>query len=84
MPARGFPDLFLKASDSFTPTHVAFDAPTHAAVREFYRAGVEAGGKGNGEPGIREGMSRQVYYAAYVIDEVGNNIEAVCLSGIEE
>lgn len=83
-PARGFPDFWLKASDAYTPTHIAFDAPTHEAVREFYMAGIEAGGRGNGEPGVREEMSRQPYYAAFVVDEVGNNIEAVCLSGGEE
>lgn len=84
VPSRGFPDFWIKASDVYTPTHVAFDAPTHAAVREFYKAGIEAGGRGNGEPGVREEMSRQVYYAAFVVDEAGNNIEAVCLSGREE
>jgi predicted lactoylglutathione lyase len=39
----------------------------------------EVGGEDNGAPGIREEMSRQPYYAAFVIDPDGNNIEAVCV-----
>ena len=39
----------------------------------------KAGGKDNGAPGIRVEMSRQPYYAAFVIDAEGNNIEAVCV-----
>lgn len=81
---RGFPDFWIKASDSFFPTHVAFDAPTEEAVRLFYREGLAAGGKDNGKPGTRNEMSRQPYYAAFVLDEAGNNIEAVCLSGKEK
>lgn len=38
-----------------------------------------AGGIDNGLPGIRSGMSRQPYYASFVLDPVGNNIEAVCV-----
>ena len=38
-----------------------------------------AEGKDNGKPGIREEMSRQPYYAAFIIDPDGNNIEAVCV-----
>lgn len=39
----------------------------------------QAGGRDNGRPGIREEMSRQPYYAAFVLDVDGNNIEAVCV-----
>jgi predicted lactoylglutathione lyase len=36
-------------------------------------------GKDIGKPGIREEMSRQPYYAAFILDPDGNNIEAVCV-----
>ena len=39
----------------------------------------KAEGTDNGKPGIREEMSRQPYYAAFIIDPDGNNIEAVCV-----
>jgi predicted lactoylglutathione lyase len=45
-------------------------------VDEFYKAALAAGGKANGAPGLREHGPK--YYAAYVFDLEGNNIEAVC------
>ena len=39
----------------------------------------DTGGKDNGKPGIREEMSRQPYYAAFILDPDGNNIEGVCV-----
>ena len=41
-------------------------------------AGLEAGGRDNGTPGIRADYSPK-YYAAFLIDPDGNNVEAVCL-----
>lgn len=38
----------------------------------------ENGAQGNGDPGIREEMSRYPYYAAFAVDMEGNNVEAVC------
>jgi catechol 2,3-dioxygenase-like lactoylglutathione lyase family enzyme len=58
--------------------HVAFVAKSKAAVDEFYRAALAAGGRDNGPPGRREGM--QPYYGAFVLDPDGNNIEA-CARG---
>ena len=58
--------------------HVAFIAPSKAAVDEFYRAALEAGGRDNGKPGPREGAGD--YYGAFVLDPDGNNIEA-CARG---
>lgn len=58
--------------------HIAFIAPSKAAVDEFYRAALEAGGKDNGKPGPREGAGD--YYGAFVLDPDGNNIEA-CVRG---
>lgn len=57
--------------------HVAFLADTYDAVDEFHRVGLAAGGICNGEPGLRPHYE-EAYYAAYVLDPDGNNIEAVC------
>jgi len=45
-------------------------------VDAFYKAAIEAGGKDNGPPGVRPQYAAD-YYAAFVLDPVGNNIEAV-------
>jgi catechol 2,3-dioxygenase-like lactoylglutathione lyase family enzyme len=57
--------------------HLAFSAPNRAAVDAFYAAAIAAGGKDNGGPGLREHY-HPTYYAAYVYDPDGHNIEAVC------
>ena len=57
--------------------HVAFEASTHDAVNAFFAAAVTSGGTGNGEPGLRPHYSPN-YYAAFVFDPDGNNVEAVC------
>ena len=57
--------------------HVAFVAPSRAGVDAFYRAALAAGGKDNGKPGLRPHYHAN-YYAAFVLDLDGNNIEAVC------
>jgi catechol 2,3-dioxygenase-like lactoylglutathione lyase family enzyme len=59
------------------PVHVAFVAPSRAGVDAFYRAALAAGGKDNGPPGLRPHYHAN-YYAAFVFDLDGNNIEAVC------
>ena len=59
------------------PIHVAFVASSREAVDAFYRAGLAAGGKDNGHPGLRPHYHAN-YYAAFVLDPDGNNIEAVC------
>ncbi|KAK4118678.1 hypothetical protein N657DRAFT_583216 [Parathielavia appendiculata] len=61
---------------SVLPTHTAFVAKDRASVDAFHKAGVAAGGKCNGGPGVRQ--SGPTYYAAFVLDPAGNNIEAVC------
>jgi catechol 2,3-dioxygenase-like lactoylglutathione lyase family enzyme len=63
-----------------TGTHVAFPAPDRAAVDAFHAAGVAVGGTDNGAPGIRE-QYHPAYYAAFVHDPDGNNVEAVCHRG---
>jgi len=59
--------------------HVAFRAQDRGAVDRFFKAGVEAGGRDNGGPGIRKDYS-PTYYGAFVIDPDGNNVEAVCFN----
>lgn len=55
--------------------HLAFIAPSQAAVDAFHAAGLKAGGKDNGRPGVRPFAPD--YYAAYLRDPDGHNIEAV-------
>jgi catechol 2,3-dioxygenase-like lactoylglutathione lyase family enzyme len=59
--------------------HLAFEAPTHDAVKAFFDAAITSGGTSNGEPGLRPHYSPN-YYAAFVLDPDGNNVEAVCRS----
>lgn len=54
--------------------HVAFVAPSRAAVHAFHAAGIAAGGTDHGAPGPREGVPG--YYGAFLLDPDGNNIEA--------
>jgi catechol 2,3-dioxygenase-like lactoylglutathione lyase family enzyme len=68
----------LYVSDDGEPTsgfHLAFQAPDRETVQRFYEAALEAGGRGNGRPGERD--YHPGYYAAYVLDPDGNNVEAV-------
>ena len=57
--------------------HLAFVAENREQVDAFHRAALEAGGKDNGAPGPRP-QYHASYYAAFVIDPDGHNIEAVC------
>jgi catechol 2,3-dioxygenase-like lactoylglutathione lyase family enzyme len=57
--------------------HIAFSAPDHAAIKDFHTAGLKAGGRDNGPAGLRADYS-PTYFAAFLIDPDGNNIEAVC------
>lgn len=59
-----------------THVHVAFQAPDRATVDRFHAAAIAAGGKDHGKPGVRKEY-HEGYYAAFVIDPDGNNIEAV-------
>ena len=63
-----------------TGLHVAFVARTREEVDAFHAAGLAAGGRDNGAPGIREEYSSEAagrYYAAFLLDPDGNNVEAV-------
>lgn len=59
-----------------TDIHVAFLADKQEDVDAFYKAGLEAGFIDNGAPGIREHYASN-YYAAFLLDNDGNNIEVV-------
>ena len=57
-------------------THIAFAVDSRAKVEAFYEAALAAGGRDNGGPGLRPHYHPD-YYAAFVFDPDGNNIEAV-------
>jgi catechol 2,3-dioxygenase-like lactoylglutathione lyase family enzyme len=60
---------------SSTHVHLAFQASDREAVARFHAAALAAGGRDNGAPGERE--YHPGYYAAFVLDPDGNNVEAV-------
>lgn len=75
-------ELFVSTADSQAAQgaltgrhHLAFQARDRAMVDAFYRAALDAGGRDNGAPGERP--YHPGYYAAFVLDPDGNNIEAV-------
>jgi catechol 2,3-dioxygenase-like lactoylglutathione lyase family enzyme len=75
-------ELFVSTADSVAAqgqltgrTHLAFQAADRAMVDAFHKAALAHGGKDNGAPGERP--YHPGYYAAFVLDPDGNNIEAV-------
>jgi catechol 2,3-dioxygenase-like lactoylglutathione lyase family enzyme len=70
--------LYANGGGSKGKTHVAFRARDRKSVDRFYAGGIEAGGRDNGAPGIRADYAEN-YYAAFLIDPDGNNVEAVFL-----
>jgi len=60
--------------------HIALEAASREAVDAFHAAALAAGGRDNGEPGLRPHYHPN-YYGAFVLDLDGNNIEAVCHRG---
>jgi len=74
------PDFWLGPQNTgagFREAHIAFAAADNAAVDAFWAAGTEAGYRDNGVPGERAAY-HPGYYAAYLLDPDGNNIEAIC------
>lgn len=57
--------------------HFCFVAPTRKSVDDFHAAGLKAGGRDNGKPGLRPNYG-PTYYAAFIIDPDGYRIEAHC------
>jgi catechol 2,3-dioxygenase-like lactoylglutathione lyase family enzyme len=75
----GAPALWLvRSSQRGGGAHVAFRAADRAAVERFHEAGLQAGGRDNGAPGLRPDYGAS-YFAAFLLDPEGNNVEAVCL-----
>jgi len=75
---NGAAALWISASKTKpTGIHIALSAVDHAAVDAFYKAALGAGAADNGKPGLRVDYHAN-YYAAFVIDPDGNNLEAVC------
>ena len=68
---------FVETRPATSAVHIAWTAPSRAAVDAFHRAALDAGGRDNGPPGVRAHYHAH-YYGAFVIDPDGNNIEAVC------
>jgi catechol 2,3-dioxygenase-like lactoylglutathione lyase family enzyme len=75
---NGKPEFWIGSDGKTTPpAHVALVAASRAAVRAFHDAACRAGGRDNGAPGLRP-QYHPSYYAAFVIDLDGHNVEAVC------
>ena len=65
-----------QTGSSVCNVHIALKAASEAVVNKFYIAGVEQGYVCNGKPGLRDNYAPN-YYAAFLLDPDGNNIEAV-------
>jgi catechol 2,3-dioxygenase-like lactoylglutathione lyase family enzyme len=68
-------DFWITKHETIVPTHLAFEARSEAEVKAFHAAALGAGAKDNGGPGYRDYWPG--YYAAFVHDPDGHNIEAV-------
>jgi catechol 2,3-dioxygenase-like lactoylglutathione lyase family enzyme len=74
----GKPSIWIgDAIGTPSSVHLAIASPERATVDAFYAAAMRAGAKDNGAPGVRRDYA-PTYYAAFVIDPDGNNLEAVC------
>lgn len=77
-------DIWLSIGSPMVPRpHFAFSAASRMAVDAFFAAGIAAGGTDNGGPRIRS-QYHSNYYAAYLLDPDGHNIEAVCHSSTDQ
>lgn len=72
----GSEDVAIAEGEPSAPIHLALSAPDRETVERFYEAALAAGGRDNGPPGERR-QYHAGYYAAYVLDPDGNNVEAV-------
>jgi len=77
---QGAEDLWIAAGEPGPPLHLALSAPDRSTVDAFHAAALGAGGRENGAPGLRPQYHAE-YYAAYVLDPDGNNVEAVYHGG---
>lgn len=75
--SKGYPTIWLHGGERVGDgTHLAIAAKNRKAVDQFHRAALAAGGRENGPPGIRHHY-HDGYYAAYVLDPDGINLEVV-------
>ena len=73
-------ELYVSADGAPTANlHIAFQAADRSIVERFHAAAIAAGGTDNGAPGLRDYAPG--YYAAFVLDPDGNNVEAVVHEG---
>ena len=75
--AAGATDLWLIEGEPVAHTHVSFRSADRAAVDAFHAAALRAGGRDNRPPGLRADYG-PAYYAAFVLDPDGHNVELVC------
>lgn len=69
-----FDEIWVSEGSPRSHVHLGFQAKSRRAVDAFYKAAIKAGGRDNGPPGERD--YHPGYYAAFVCDPDGNNIEA--------
>jgi catechol 2,3-dioxygenase-like lactoylglutathione lyase family enzyme len=75
--AEGLDDFSIyRGTPVTTAAHVAFDAPDRSSVDAFFEAAIANGAAARGEPGVWTQYSDR-YYAAFVNDLHGNNVEAI-------
>ncbi|UYI45923.1 VOC family protein [Vibrio natriegens] len=68
--------FLIEKGDNKAKSHIAFSAFNKEQVFEFYQAGLTNGASCNGKPGLRKKYAPN-YYAAFLLDPDGNNVEAV-------
>lgn len=67
----------IETREIVTPRHVAFTASSREDVYAFHRAGLAAGGRDNGQPGLRP-VYHEHYFGSFLLDPDNNDVEAVC------
>ena len=73
--------FLIEQSDTTMKLHIAFSATDENAVKSFHSTGIDNGYKCNGTPGLRTDYAPN-YYAAFLLDPDGNNIEAVVYTSL--
>ena len=73
---KGDVALWIAEGSPYSSAHLALQSPNRAATAQFYEAALQSGGKDNGRPDVRPDYAKD-YYAAFVLDPDGNNVEAV-------
>jgi catechol 2,3-dioxygenase-like lactoylglutathione lyase family enzyme len=72
--------LWISEGTPQAPLHIAFASSSRRGVAQFFESGLRAGGKDNGKPGVRPDYAKD-YYAAFLLDPDGHNVEAVTHEG---